>query len=601
MFQFTWFDRKQYQANKEIVQLQVLPGNYLTEKDIDTVRTLYWEEHCLECSPPDCYENCNHWRKRRDGSCVRLHYGIRGAPALPGTLWCAEMKFRPWGKLESRINQGGVTCREIKKLSVWDVGYTGLFKTVSQLTNFVYSDYKFSRLAEGIKRRKYANILPSGKMEDTFLLQCFSKEAQPFHLFLELTDPKNTTTMRRKLKIAPGFNEHIVKIDVPIIEGGLIRLYPENDCEAQLSVFTCDIVKLKKNEPPLNPAPKVKCVAWDLDNTVWDGILIESEPENLKLRANVLETMQTLDNRGIIQIAVSKNNESECLPQLRRLGIDQYFVYNFINWNPKSANISAAANALNIHVDTFALVDDSHFEREEVHSILPCVRTYNEMQVGDIPELEEFQLTVTKESRNRRKMYQTEAARKMLSESFAGDNTDFLRSCEIKISIRKPTTEEEKNRSFDLIHRTNQLNLSGRKYGKEEFEHILQDKQREHYIVECCDKFGSYGQVAFISLKCEDAVYIDEFAMSCRIANKYVESAIMKWLKEHYNKDVLLTGRRTERNSLLILAFTDIGFTDESRDTQILLRLPMEQGVDRDDIVEVEDDKSCTEDDFQQI
>lgn len=594
MFQFTWYNRKRYQTEKKIMALPALPGNFLTINDIDTIRTFYWEEHCLECSPPDCYGNCNHWQRRKDGSCVRLQYGIRKAQPLPGMLWNAEMKFRPWGKLESRINGGGVSVRELKKLSLWDTAYTGLFQFASWATSWLYKDCKFSRLAEGIKRRNYARIAPSGKNEDTFLLQCFSKEDQPFQLLLELTDRENTTTMRKKLTIAPGFNEHLVKIDVPVIEGGLIRLYPENDYEAQLVLLACDIVKLKKNNVPSTPAKQVKCVAWDLDNTVWNGILIESDPDKLELREHVLETMEALDQRGVIQIVVSKNNEADCLPQLQRLGIDQYFVYKFINWNPKSSNLSAAANALNIHIDTFAFIDDSHFEREEVRSILPCVRIYNETQIPEILDQDAFRITVTEESRNRRKMYQTEAQRKKLSATFSGDNTDFLRSCKIKLQIQKPTTEEEKKRSFDLIHRTNQLNLSGRKYSQEEFNCILEDGHREHFVVTCQDKFGSYGQVAFFSLKHEGIVTIVEFAMSCRVANKYVESAIIQWLKQTYCAEILMTGCKTDRNSLLISTFTGIGFTDENTDTQIQLRLPVEKSAKLHDIVEVEYDKNGT-------
>ncbi len=590
MFQFTWYDKREYERIAQKPEEIILSGEFVVPEDIESVKTLYWEEHCLECSPPHCYGNCNHWKKRKDNSCVRLYYGIKNNKKIKDTLWAAEMKFRPWSKLESRINLGSVDVKNLRKLARWDNQYTGLFKAASFLTAPVFKDCKMSRRAEGIKRRKYATIPKKQNSENTFLLQCYSKTAEEFHFCFEITNKENIVTLRKKFKIQPGFNEYIEKITVPLEDNGLIRLYPENDYEADVLLFACDIVKLKEKNIPQQPAKKVKCLAWDLDNTLWNGILIESEPDSLALRDDVLKTIQELDARGVIQIIVSKNNEEDCIPQLKRLGIDEYFVYKFINWNPKSSNLLLAADALNINIDTFAFIDDSHFERAEVSEKLPCVRVYEETQVCDILSFNEFDIVVTEESKNRRLMYQTEAERKKLSMNFDGDNTDFLRSCDIVLNIRKPITEEEINRSFDLIHRTNQLNLSGKKYTKEEFEKILNDTARHHLIAECSDKFGSYGQVAFISFKDDEAITIDEYAMSCRVANKYVESALVKWLKDNYHKDIILKGIKTDRNGLLLKTFTEIGFIDESDETSITLISKANDTTKCDDIVEVKND-----------
>ena len=587
MFQFTWFDKSAYNNNAIKIEKTDIPKDFISLDKIERIRTLYWDEHCLECSPPDCYGNCNYWQRRKDGSCVRFYYGIKRTTSIKGEyLWGAELKFRPWGKLEARINKGALSPKKIKRLDQWDKYYTSLNNLLSAITMPIFKDRKFSRRAEGIKRRKYSLYESSKLIEDTFLLQCYAKDSEQYNLCLEITDCNNVVKFRKKMHMSPGFNQHVIKIDTLLEEGGLIRIYPENDFEADVIIITCDIIAMK-NSTPSQPAKKVKCVAWDLDRTIWDGIFIESDPDTLKLRDGVIDTIRALDERGIIQIIVSKNNEEEVKPQLKRLGIDKYFVYTLINWSAKSSNISAAADLLNINVDTFALIDDSFFERNEVSSTLPCVRVYDENNVQSLLEHEEFDIVVTEESKSRREMYQTEVMRKNISTQYLGDNIAFLRSCELRLVIREPETTEEFARSFDLIHRTNQLNLSGEKYGREEFDKILKNGNRHNYIIDCFDKFGSYGQVAFISIKDNEELEIDEYAMSCRVANKYVESALVNWLKLKYRKTIVLVGNVTQRNKLLIDTFEKIGFENYTTDEKICLKLPLDKMCSHYDIAEV--------------
>lgn len=588
MFQFTWFDKRAYEKCAiKITDKKKVPDNYISLDRIERVRTLYWDEHCLECSPPHCYGNCNFWQRRKDGSCVRFYYGIKRNSQIDGNcLWGAELKFRPWGKLEARINSGAVSVDEIRRLDEWDKRYTSFNQLLSSISSLVFKDRKFSCRAEGIKRRKYFLCKPSGTVEDTFLFQCYAKDEANCDLCLEITDKTNTVKFRKKMSISHGFNQYIYKIDVPLEDRGLIRIYPEKDFEADLVILACDIVAIKPNIPK-HPAKKVKCVAWDLDKTIWNDILIESDPDKLELREGVLRTIRSLDERGIIQIVVSKNNDSEAAPHLKRLGIDKYFVYTFINWNAKSANILAAADLLNINVDTFALIDDSFFERNEVSTTLPCVRVYDENSIEALLGREEFNVAITAESKNRREMYQTEAVRRSVSVNYYGDNVAFLRSCELKLSIREPKTKEELERSFDLIHRTNQLNLSGKKYDKADFEALVKSDRRINFIVDCFDKFGSYGQVAFISAVIGKEFVIDEYAMSCRVANKYVESALVQWMIKKYNRDIVLDGNITQRNMLLVDTFEKIGFENHSHRERIKLTIAKETKCLHFDIVEV--------------
>ena len=109
----------------------------------------------------------------------------------------------------------------------------------------------------------------------------------------------------------------------------------------------------------------VKCVAWDLDNTLWDGVLLEDE--NVTLRDGVREIVETLDGRGILQSVASKNDPERATAKLREFGLNDYFLYPQISWNSKASSIRNIAAALNIGLDAVAFIDDQPFERDEVN------------------------------------------------------------------------------------------------------------------------------------------------------------------------------------------------------------------------------------------
>lgn len=109
---------------------------------------------------------------------------------------------------------------------------------------------------------------------------------------------------------------------------------------------------------------KIKCVVWDLDNTLWDGILTEGD--DVQLRDGIIDIIKTLDERGILQSVASKNNFEDAYKKLEELGVAEYFLYPQINWNPKSEAVKKIAENINLGIDSFAFIDDSEFEREEV-------------------------------------------------------------------------------------------------------------------------------------------------------------------------------------------------------------------------------------------
>ena len=133
------------------------------------------------------------------------------------------------------------------------------------------------------------------------------------------------------------------------------------------------------------------------------------------------------------------------------------------------------------------------------------------------------------------------------------------------------------------------MNLSAHRYTEDEFKTLLADDDAEAFVVYAKDKFGDYGQVAFLYLRnSADKLLITEFAMSCRVAAKYVENALFAFLHEKYGKPIELAGVKTDRNGVLISSITKAGFIDKSNDKKIRLVLEENADIANSDIVKVE-------------
>src|SRR5215207_8346865 len=136
------------------------------------------------------------------------------------------------------------------------------------------------------------------------------------------------------------------------------------------------------SDPEVSPRRKpgsIKCVVWDLDNTVWDGILLEDP--SVALRPGVAEVIRALDERGILHSVASRNDHALAMAKLAELGLAEYFLYPRINWNSKASSIEGIAGDINIGLDALAFVDDQPFEREEVAFSHPQVLCLDAVEV----------------------------------------------------------------------------------------------------------------------------------------------------------------------------------------------------------------------------
>ncbi len=566
MFQYTWFD----EAGWSDVKVPPLPEDCISFRDIERIAPLYWAEHCVECAMPQCYGTCPNWESRIDGKCRRFLYGIHRSPVKES--YAATLHLKKWGKIESRLF-APVFISPKRALRLDRLNYH-LSKGVLQVSKAMKKLSPTLKPSGALEFAKLKGFQSMGKAEAqaSFLFSAYLHGTAPVMLFFEIVN-QGQTALRKSLELKPGFNQLVFDLPLASIDKGtLCRIFGSEDTSCELSIYFADIAVLKESAckkllpAKTEPASKVKCVVWDLDNTLWDGILIESSPNTLRPRPQVLETMQWLDERGIIQCVASKNDHKEALEELKRLGLDQYFVDLAINWRSKSLNLADMAKSININLNTFAFIDDSPFERAQIRELLPCVRVYEETQLSDLREDPAFQVPVTEESRQRRQMYQTEYKRREYRSEEKMGQVEFLESCELRATLCHITTAEQEQRALELIQRTNQLNLSGRRYTPEEFRKMLEADPKGIYTLFLEDRFGSYGQAMVMVLRDEGSrLVIRDLAISCRIAGKYAESSVLSKLLEIYgDKDIYMLGKNSRKNHLLIETLEQIGFTRES-------------------------------------
>lgn len=536
---------------------------------IEAIRPAMWEEHCLECSAPLCFHNCLHYAARSDGRCKRFENGM--STFKSDKACCGQgvhVKFRKWANMMTIVFPAMLRPDSYQKLFEKNQRIGNRLRKIVNSKLPLKARWELIRTKEYLRRRKLRAMKPTGTVPNAFLFHAYSDCAESYKLMIEVYDSQ-TPLFKTSLQINSGENLYILKQEQFSPEcwkaNNLVKIYPENDLEAELDILWCDFVRGK----PImveKPAEKVKCVVWDLDHTLWDGTLIETdEPEKLRLNAGVLKTILELDRRGIIQSVASKNDMAAAWPIIERLGLSEFFLYPQIHWNAKSGSMEQIAKSLNIGIDSLALIDDSAFEREQVRSVWPQIRVYDATELPCFLERPEVTVTVTEESKNRRAMYRAEEKRNQLKSDGNEDTISFLKKCHLQIEIFSPATDTEILRCYELVVRTNQLNMSGKKYSQEEFAKVLKRPNHRNFAFSCRDDFGEYGIVGFGQYRVDDGCLIfTEFAMSCRVAGKCVESALFTaLLKSNACSAGQFKIHKTPKNTLLRSTLEKIGFDVE--------------------------------------
>lgn len=287
-------------------------------------------------------------------------------------------------------------------------------------------------------------------------------------------------------------------------------------------------IELHKSEQE-SAVRSIKVVVWDLDNTVWDGVLLE-DPAVAAL-PQVVEVIQELDRRGILQSISSKNDPDCALAKLAELGIADYFLYPQIGWGAKSAAVQKIASAINVGIDTIAFIDDQPFEREEVAHSLPEVLCLDAARVPDLLQRAEFNPRfVTEDSKNRRLMYLGDIQRNTLEQQFQGPTAQFLATLGLELTLAR-ATEADLQRAEELTRRTHQLNTTGYTYDYDELKAFMRSPSHDLVIASLEDKFGTYGKIGLcLTERAPDHWTIKLLLMSCRVMSRGVGTVMLSYI-----------------------------------------------------------------------
>jgi len=292
-----------------------------------------------------------------------------------------------------------------------------------------------------------------------------------------------------------------------------------------------------------------KCLVLDCDNTLWGGVVGESGVSGIQLgaaypgsgyRAFQLAVLELFD-RGILLALNSKNNLADVLEVLNThpdcLLKPGHFACMQVNWRDKASNLREIASELNLGLDSLVFVDDNQAECELVRRLLPEVlvvelgkdSTGYEIQLKTLGVFDS--LATTAEDSQRSKYYQTEEKRKELRiacESYEA----YLRSLEMVLSIERGGAQN-RSRIAQLTQKTNQFNLTTRRYSEAEIQGFLDDPSVRVYSARLSDKFGDNGLigVAIVKLEAQSSV-IDSLLLSCRVINRKVEDALLSVIIE---------------------------------------------------------------------
>lgn len=315
----------------------------------------------------------------------------------------------------------------------------------------------------------------------------------------------------------------------------------------------------------------LKCVVWDLDNTLWDGVLLEDN--NVKIKSGIKEILKTLDSWGILLSIASKNYYEDVMQQLKKFNIDQYFLYPQIGWNSKSESIKQIRDKLNIGMDTILFIDDQEYEREEVGFALPEVTIVNSIDYRQLLDMQSLKPKhITTDSSRRRQMYLEDQKRKKSEEDFEGASSEFLQSLNMKLIISS-ATEMDLLRAEELTVRTNQLNSTGIQYSYEELKELIHSNEYKVWMCELVDKFGSYGKVGLALVKVEVEAYVIKLLlMSCRVMSRGVGTVLLSFLMKEAkktNNKLKAEFIRTDRNRQMLLTYRFANFMEIKQEENI--------------------------------
>jgi FkbH-like protein len=327
-----------------------------------------------------------------------------------------------------------------------------------------------------------------------------------------------------------------------------------------------------------------KCLILDLDNTVWGGVIGDDGLEGIKIaqgdatgeaHLELQRTALSLRDRGVVLAVSSKNSDDVARKPFKEhpeMLLKEAHISVFqANWDDKATNIRAIAAELNLGLDAMVFVDDNPFERDLVRRMLP------EVAVPELPEDPALYARVlsaagyfeaisfSDEDLNRSKSYEDNARRVVLQQQ-TGNLAEYLRSLDMKITF-SAFDAVGRARISQLINKSNQFNLTTRRYTEAQVADLERDQGTFTLQVRLEDKFGDNGMISVVICKSSQPATwdIDTWLMSCRVLGRQVENMVLRELILQARRLCVsrLTGAwyPTEKNSIVREHFANLGFT----------------------------------------
>jgi FkbH-like protein len=326
-----------------------------------------------------------------------------------------------------------------------------------------------------------------------------------------------------------------------------------------------------------------KVLVLDCDNTLWDGIVGEDGESGIQMsdvtaKGKIFKEVQTIllgmQKEGVLLALCSKNNEEDVNKIFKNhpdiLIRDNHIVSKKINWQDKAKNISELAEELNLGLDSFVFIDDSNFEVGLVRQKLPMVETIQvPVNLTEYPILLKelkmlfFSLINTNEDKNKTAMYLQERQRK--EQLKVHDSIDNYLSS-LGLSLRIYWNQEiSVARVAQMTQKTNQFNLTTRRYTESDIIRMLEDPEYAIAAFSASDQFGEYGITGMAIIHIKNSIaYLDSLLMSCRVIGRNLEIAfldeIVMLLKKKNIKTLFARYVRTPKNKQVESFFEKFGF-----------------------------------------
>ncbi|MEZ5401929.1 MAG: HAD-IIIC family phosphatase [Bryobacteraceae bacterium] len=288
-----------------------------------------------------------------------------------------------------------------------------------------------------------------------------------------------------------------------------------------------------------------KVIVTDLDNTLWGGVIGEDGMDGIRIHRDehkgapfwqLQRVLADARRRGVLLAIASKNNPADAMEALEKhpgmLLRPSDFAAMRIGWNPKSQSLREIAAELNVGIDSLLFLDDNPVEREHARMEVPEAAVIElpaepagyAKAVRECPLLE--RLAISAEDRERTAMYAAQAERAHL-EASSGSVEDFYRSLDQRVTVAAAGGANIA-RIAQLTQKTNQFNLTTRRYSEAEVAAMAAGGDHAVLGVTVTDRFGDNGLVGVCILRFADATAeIDSFLMSCRVIGRTVETAIL--------------------------------------------------------------------------